>query len=322
MNAPVPPQEPPPGARTPDLRPADHVAFLQQALAEDEVERDVTTAALLVDDREAVADLVVKAPGVVCGLPLVPEVFRLLDPGARFDVEAEDGDRVGAGTRVLVVTARASALLRGERTALNVVQRLSGIATLTAAYVERAIGTGAQIVDTRKTTPGWRVLEKYAVRRGGGVNHRMSLADAAMIKENHLRAAYGRTGPDAVGRAVAACRARLGPGVVLYVEVEDQAELEAAVAAGAADPRNLVLMLDDFDLGAIRRAIAFLRSLPAPRPTVEVTGGVTLERVEALAATGVHRLSVGALTHSAPALDMSLKIRAGRKGSGALSRPG
>jgi nicotinate-nucleotide pyrophosphorylase (carboxylating) len=147
------------------------------------------------------------------------------------------------------------------------------------------------------------------VRCGGGLNHRLSLADAAMIKENHLRAVYGRTGPEAIAAAVAACRARLAPGVVLYVEVENQAELEAAVAAGAADLAHLVLMLDDFDLGAIRRGIAFLRGLPPPRPRVEITGGVTLDRVEALASTGAHRLSVGALTHSAAALDMSLKIR-------------
>ncbi len=292
--------------------PPDEAAWmplLRRALDEDRAQDDVTTKALLDEDRPAVADLVVKAPGVVCGLPLVAPLFQLLDDEAQIELLAEDGDTIGAGTKVLTVSATAGVILRGERTALNILQRLSGVATLTAAFAERAMGSGARIYDTRKTTPGWRALEKYAVACGGGANHRLDLADAAMIKENHLVARYGDTGPDAIKRAIRACRERLPEGKELYVEVENHEELEAAVAAGAGGHTDLVIMLDDFDLAGIRKAVAFLRDVPPPRPQLEITGGVTLERVGSLAATGVRRLSTGSLTHSAVALDMSLKIR-------------
>lgn len=293
----------------PALDPSAHRLFLEAALAEDRVADDVTTAALLERDRPVTADLFAKQAGVICGLPLVGEVFRLLDPAAATESLVADGAAVAAGTRVAIVRARAGALLRGERTALNVLQRLSGIATRTAAFVRRAGSVG--VYDTRKTTPGWRALEKYAVRCGGGGNHRMDLADAAMIKENHLVAAHGRTGADVLAAAVRACRERLPAGVRLYVEVEDRAELEAALAAAGDRRADLVIMLDDFDLEDLRAAVAHVRRLPAPRPQLEATGGVTLERAEALAATGVDRVSAGSLTHSAPALDLSLKIRPG-----------
>jgi nicotinate-nucleotide pyrophosphorylase (carboxylating) len=300
---------PPRDADERSLDPDAHREFLERALAEDRAADDVTTAALVDPARRAAADLVAKVPGVVCGLPLVGAVFRLLEEDAQTETFVRDGDVVEPGARVATVRASAQTILRGERTALNVVQRLSGVATRTAAFASKAGPAGVAIFDTRKTTPGWRVLEKYAVRCGGGRNHRMDLADAAMIKENHLVAAHGRTGADVLAQAVRACRERLPAGIPLYVEVESQAELEAALEAAGERRGEVVFMLDDFDLDAIRAAVAFVAGTHEPRPQLEATGGVTLERVEALAATGVERLSAGSLTHSAPALDLSLKIR-------------
>lgn len=297
----------------PDEEPLDTApfeAFLRRALLEDQVADDITTHALVPADRQVQAVLTVKAPGVICGLPFVAGLLQLLDPQVEVQLLAEDGDTVGAGTGVANVAGSARALLGGERTLLNILQHLSGVATLTAAFVETTLATGVRIFDTRKTTPGWRTLEKYAVRCGGGQNHRMDLADAAMIKENHLRAAYGHTGPKAVAQGVAALRDALDDDVVIYVEAENQAELEAAMEAAGEYADRLVVMLDDFEFDDIRRAVLWLRQQPRPHPTLEVTGGVTLERVEGLAATGVSRLSTGSITHSAPALDMSLKISA------------
>jgi nicotinate-nucleotide pyrophosphorylase (carboxylating) len=287
--------------------PADWMPLIDRALAEDRAADDVTTRALLPKARAATAAMTVKAAGVVCGLALAEPIFQRIDEALDVELSAQDGDSVGAGTRLLTVRGDARSILRVERTVLNVVQRLSGVATRTAAFVERVMGAGAGIYDTRKTTPGWRTLEKYAVRCGGGRNHRMDLADAIMIKENHLLACHGRTGPEAIAEALERCKSVLTRDLPVYVEVESQAELEAAVEAGAGID-GLVVMLDDFDIAAIRRAIAYVRRRPPPRPQLEVTGGVTLERVEGLAATGVRRISTGSLTHSAPALDVSLAI--------------
>jgi len=292
-----------------ELRGAEHLDLLRAALAEDHADEDITTAALVPATARASADFLVKAPGVICGLPLIAPLFGLLSPDVQVDLLAADGDTIGAGTVVARASGPAGALLRGERTILNVLQHLSGIATRTAAFVERALASGPGIHDTRKTTPGWRVLEKYAVRCGGGRNHRMHLADAAMLKENHLVAAYGSTGPEAIARAVKTLLADVAADLAIFVEVENQAELDAALAAAGPAAHRLVLMLDDFDIGATRAAVARLRPMPPPRPLLETTGGVTLERVEALASTGVQRISSGALTHSAPALDISMKLR-------------
>lgn len=302
---------------TDEFAPLDVAAcrpVLEAALREDRVHEDVTTGALLAGDaarRRVRAEMLAKADGVIAGVPLVGAVFALLDDDAQVEALVDDGDQIGAGTTLLWVETTASALLRGERTALNLVQRLSGIATLAHTYAERTMATGTHIYDTRKTTPGLRQLEKYAVRCGGGRNHRLHLADAAMIKENHLVATYGQTGPAAIAQAVATCLAELDPAKRLYVEVESQEELRAAVEAAGARAADLVVMLDDFELGDLRAAVRWIRQQPAPRPTIEATGGVRTETVEALAAAGAQRISVGALTHSAPALDISLKIRAG-----------
>jgi nicotinate-nucleotide pyrophosphorylase (carboxylating) len=280
------------------------VPFLRAALEEDEAARDLTTAAVVPAEARAAAEVVAKQEGVLAGVALAEPAFRLLDPDAVVEVLRPDGDTVSAGARVLTVRGRARALLGAERTVLNVLRHLSGVATLTRAFVEATMATGAVIYDTRKTTPGWRALEKHAVRCGGGKNHRLGLGDALMVKENHLYAAFGKTGPAALVEAIHRCR-KAAPGKPLYVEVENLEEL-VAVAAQRVD----VVMLDGFDLGDVRQAVKHVRTLAPPRPLLEVTGGVTLESVEGWAAAGVQRISVGALTHSAPALDLSMRVRA------------
>ncbi len=293
----------------PVLDPAPHIDLLRRALQEDHAFSDLTSEVLVPAEASALAEIRFKQPGLVCGLPLLAPLFHLLDADAEVSCLCEDGARVAAGTVVAQVRGRARALLAGERTALNLLQRLSGIATQTAEFVEAAMASGVNVLDTRKTTPGLRLLEKYAVRCGGGHNHRLHLGDGAMIKENHLHAAYGTTGPEAVDRAVHALQQRLAPHTPLFVEVETLAELDAALAAGKSRGRNLIVMLDDFDIKGIRQAVDRLRALPSPRPLLEITGGVTLETMGALAATGVHRISSGRITHSACALDISLKMR-------------
>lgn len=278
---------------------------LERALEEDHARSDLTAQAVVEDaERRVTADVVARASGTLAGLPLAEPIFRLLDPEVVVTLHYEDGEGVGENAKILTVEGRARAILSAERTVLDFLGHLSGVATLTAAYVEAALGTGVDILDTRKTTPGWRALEKYAVVCGGGVNHRMDLEDAAMVKENHLYAAFGHTGPDAIREAAKRCRAALPEGRILYVEVENLAELDAAIDAGAD-----VAMLDGFDLGLIRQAVQRIRKVAPPRPKLEITGGVTLETVGAYAATGVSRISIGALTHSAPQLDVSLRIR-------------
>ena len=227
------------GSPTDDVfAPAELRPLLERAFAEDHVRDDVTVAAVLRGGRAAPrmrAELLAKEAGVIAGLPLVGPAFRLLDPKADVELLGEDGMRVAGRTTLAWVDAAPDALLRGERVVLNLLQRLSGIASKTATYMECTLATGAQIFDTRKTTPGLRALEKYAVRCGGGSNHRMHLADAAMIKENHLVAAHGARGPQALAAAVTDCLDALDSARTLYVEVESQAELEAALdAAGDA----------------------------------------------------------------------------------------
>ncbi len=294
------------GPPLPSLDPTAHLDLIRRALAEDRVEDDLTTRAVVPADRRAVADVVAKAPGVLAGLPLAEPTFRALDAEAAVTLHYADGEVVAEGVRVLTVEARARAILSAERTVLNLLGHLSGIATRTHEFVEAAMATGVEILDTRKTTPGLRALEKYAVAMGGGRPHRLDLADAAMVKENHLYAAFGHTGPEAIREAIRRCRTALPTGTTLYVEVEDLDELDAAADAGAD-----VVMLDGFDLGGVRSAVRRLRARTGRAPRVEATGGVRLETVTALASTGVDRLSSGSLTHSAPALDLSLRVRRG-----------
>ena len=273
------------------LKQAELDAVVRRALDEDGAFDDLTTIATVVSDRRARATLVARETGVLAGVPLALECFRLLDPKVAIRVDSEDGAQLRPGTGVLFVTGHARALLSAERVALNFLQRLSGIASVTARYVAAVAGTGAKILDTRKTTPGWRALEKYAVLAGGGTNHRMDLSSGVLIKDNHLAAVDGDV-------RLAVRRAReLAPDVRVEVECDTIGQVRDALEAGAD-----VILLDNMPLESIRQCV----DLVGGRATVEASGGVTLSTVRAIAETGVDWISVGALTHSAPALDLAL----------------
>lgn len=274
-------------------------AVVRAALSEDRAGSDVTTLAAVEPELAASGGLEAREAGVVCGLVVARYVFATLDEGAAFEAHVADGDGVEAGAALASVEGPARAILSGERTALNLVQRLSGIATLTRRYVDAVAGSGCVILDTRKTTPGLRDLEKYAVRCGGGTNHRRDLASMAMIKDNH-REAIARQGRS-LAEAVAAIRAR-SPGMGVEIEVDALAELEAALAA---EPEWI--LLDNMGAAEMREAVRIVGG----RARLEASGGITLARVAEVAATGVDAISVGALTHSAPALDVSLEIAFG-----------
>ncbi len=267
---------------------------VRRALDEDlRSEGDITTRALIPPDLRGRGVIVMRQEGVVAGLPLASMTFRLLDPRVRFQPLVSDGDRPAAPAEVAVVEGRLSSILEGERTALNFLQWLSGVATLTSRFVAAASPYGVAILDTRKTTPGLRALEKYAVRAGGGRNHRFGLYDGVLIKDNHI-AAVG-----SVAEAVRRAREALGDEVSIEVEVQDLELLEEAVRAGAD-----VVMLDNLGVEEVREAVRRVGG----RVRLEVSGGVTLENVASYASTGVDFISVGALTHSAPALDMALEL--------------
>jgi len=258
---------------------------------------DVTSVAAIPFEQESTADFVARATGVVAGLPIVAAVlWAATDDAVEITEKAVDGMRVDAGTVVLSATGATRALLTGERTALNLLGHLSGVATLTRAWVDAVSGTGASIRDTRKTTPGLRALEKYAVRCGGGVNHRMSLSDAALVKDNHVLAAGG------VKAAFEAVRMNF-PGVAVEVECDDIDQLREAVDAGA----DLVLV-DNMSPALMREAVSLVRSLGA-NCKLEASGGLSLANAAEVAATGVDYLAVGALTHSAPVLDIGVDLR-------------
>ena len=267
-------------------------ARVRVALQEDEAFNDVSTIATVMSTRHVRGAIVARRAGVMAGIPLAVEAFRLLDPAITVRVDAEDGTPVKAGDAVLALAGHARGMLSAERTALNFLQRLSGIATLTSRFVDAIKGSKAQILDTRKTTPGWRTLEKYAVRAGGGTNHRLDLRSGVLIKDNHLAALGGD-----IAMAVARAREIAVPGTPIQVECDTIAQVEAAVAAGAD-----WVLLDNMSLDQLRDAVARC----AGRVVTEASGGVTLEAVRAIADTGVDRISVGALTHSAPALDLGL----------------
>ncbi len=266
--------------------------IVRLALAEDIGRGDVTTAATVPPGALARAEILQKAPGVLCGLPVVELVFSLLDPSVRLTPLAAEGSW-GERRVVAALEGPATAILTGERTALNFLQRLSAVATMARRAAEIVAGTGAEVLDTRKTTPGMRALEKYAVRVGGCRNHRAGLDDGILIKDNHIRAAGGITA------AVQAARRRAAPGMRVEVEVTTLAELDEALAAGAD-----LILLDNFDVEGLRAAVA----RAAGRARLEASGGITLDNLAAVAATGVDYISLGALTHSAGALDFSLEV--------------
>lgn len=267
--------------------------LIRLALEEDIGPGDVTTDTLIEPDRVERATIVAKESFVLAGLELAQEVFRSLDSAMSFDTSSNDGDSIESGDEILKVTGKLHALLTGERTALNFLQRLSGIATFTRKFVDRTRGAGVRITDTRKTTPGWRKLEKYAVRMGGARNHRFGLYDGILIKDNHIKACGGIT------EAVERVRKNQGQFLRIEVEVTDLKEVEEALKSGVD-----IIMLDNMDMNRIRRSIGLI----GDRALVEVSGGVSLDSVAELAATGVDIISIGALTHSARAVDISMRV--------------
>jgi nicotinate-nucleotide pyrophosphorylase (carboxylating) len=271
---------------------------VRRALEEDVGAGDVTSLYTVPPKRKAVGIFLAKQAAVVAGLETATEVFRQIG-GARFLPVVKEGARVKERATIAEIAGNARSILAGERTALNFLQRLSGTATLTRQFVEKVRGTRAQILDTRKTTPGLRLLQKAAVRAGGGTNHRMGLYDAAMIKDNHVEAAGDE---EALREAVLALRAEKGPN--FRIEVEAQTE-EQALAFVTFDLD--VLMLDNLAVPVMKKLVPFLRKLN-PSLTIEASGGVTLKTVRAIAETGVDWISVGALTHSAPSVDISLEL--------------
>lgn len=279
------------------LDPAQVARLVATALAEDRaIGGDVTTAAVIPPEATARAAIVARGAGVAAGLPVAEAVFAAAGAGtpvARTPLAA-DGDAVSPGATLMTVEGRLAAILSAERTALNLLCHLSGVATLTRRWVDAVAGTGARVRDTRKTLPGLRALQKYAVRCGGGTNHRMSLADAVLVKDNHVAAAGSlRAALEAVSASPAAA------GLPAETECDTLAQVEAAVAAGAP-----LILLDNFSLADMRAAVA----LVAGRARLEASGGLTLDQAGEVARTGVDYLAVGALTHSAPALDIGLDL--------------
>ena len=265
------------------------------ALIEDIGSGDVTTDATVPEGARARASMRAREPLVVAGLDLAAAAFRGLSPRLAIRQVASDGQRVPAGATLMTVAGRARAILTGERVALNFVQRLSGIATLTAEFVEAVRGTGATILDTRKTTPGWRRFEKYAVACGGGRNHRMGLFDMVLVKDNHLAASRGAA-PNAIAASIQRARA-VYPKLKVEVEADRLEQVEQAAEAGAD-----FILLDNMNPRQLRRAVALVKG----RAKTEASGGVTRRSVRAIAETGVDFISVGALTHSARAVDIGL----------------
>ncbi len=285
--------------------PRAYDALLRAALAEDLGEAgDLTSQAVIPPAAEAEAQVVARAPGVVAGVAVSARVFELVDERVEVELRTAEGARVTPGHVILELRGPARSLLAAERTALNLLGHLSGVATATRELVERVAGTGAAILDTRKTLPGLRALEKAAVRAGGGGNHRMGLFDAVLIKDNHITVAGSPA--EAVRRA----RAHVGPEVTVEVEIESLEDLEPVLEAGAD-----VVLLDNMSLDQMRAAV----ERAAGRCLLEASGGISADTVRAVAGTGVHRISVGRITHSAPALDVALDFRPLAPGSPAAA---
>lgn len=267
--------------------------IIERALEEDISSGDLTTSALIAPYAQAKAVILAKQEGVIAGLPVAERVFKHSDGSVRWEAKKQDGERVSSGQLVVELEGDLQAILMGERVALNFLQRMSGIATLTAKFVEAVRGFSVKILDTRKTAPGLRVLDKYAVKVGGGFNHRFGLYDGVLIKENHIKAAGGIT------EAISRVRERVPPTVKIEVEVSSLKDVEEALQAGAD-----IVMLDNMPIKEMEKAVRLIDR----RALVEASGGVTLESVREIAATGVDFVSVGALTHSAKALDLSLEV--------------
>lgn len=267
--------------------------IIRRALTEDIGTGDITTLSTIPADKQTAAVLIAKEDGVICGLPVFVRVYELLDPDVRVSFEISEGQHVRKGDRLARIEGPARSVLTGERVALNFLQRLSAIATKTAWAVKKVEGTKASIADTRKTTPGLRVFEKYAVRIGGGSNHRFNLADGILIKDNHIQAAGGITA------AVTQAHRQAPHTLKIEVEVENMAMIDEALACGAD-----IIMLDNMDQAAIEAAVARI----AGRAMIEISGNMGEKDLAALAATGIDLISIGALTHTVKALDISLRF--------------
>ena len=268
--------------------------LLEMALREDIGTGDITSESVIPANAQAVGTIKAKSDGIIAGLDVAAEILRMLDPEVSFRKLVSDGDQVHSGQELATAEGSARSILTAERTVLNFVQRLSGIATMTSEYVRAASGYHAKIIDTRKTTPGWRVLEKYAVRVGGGSNHRFGLYDAVLIKENHIAVAGG------VAEAVARARERIPHTMKIEVEVETLDQVREAIESGAD-----IIMPDNMDVDAMAEAVRLIKG----RVIVEASGGIRLKDIPAIAATGVDLISIGALTNAAPPLDISMYIQ-------------
>ncbi len=268
-------------------------SLLERALAEDIGSGDVTSKLTIPESLQGTAVIEARQDLIVCGLEVAREVFAAVDPTLRFEAIASDGECVRPGTILARIAGSMRSILAAERTALNFLQRLSGVATLTQKYVDQIAGTSTKLVDTRKTLPGWRALDKYAVATGGGTNHRIGLYDGILIKDNHIAAA------GSLARAVQAAKTGAPKHLRVQVEVESLEQAQIALEAGADS-----LLLDNQTPESLTAICKALRD----RIELEASGGVTLANIRAIAETGVHRISVGALTHSAPAVDIALEI--------------
>jgi nicotinate-nucleotide pyrophosphorylase (carboxylating) len=272
--------------------------LIDRFLDEDLASGDLTTEACVDASAQATGEAVARKPLVVCGAAVFRRVFERLDPSARFEALVDEGTSASTGAVIWRVRGRAQALLSGERTALNLTQRMSGVATASRRYADALPpGSTTRITDTRKTTPGLRALERYAVRTGGAHNHRDNLGSAVMIKDNHIVAA------GSIALAISRARSRAPHTSRIEVEVASLAELDQALAARAD-----IIMLDNFTLADVHEAVRRVRALPV-QPLLEVSGGITLERIPELASAGIDVISCGALTHSAPAADIALDLK-------------
>lgn len=277
-----------------DLRKADLI--LKYALLEDIGEGDITTCAIVPEAHRSKATLIAKETFVLAGLLFAEKIFKLVNPELKFKANKKDGDTIKKGTIIARISGNTRSLLMGERTALNLLQRLSGIATLTRKFVECVDGLPVKITDTRKTTPGLRIFEKYAVRVGGGNNHRFGLFDGILIKDNHIRAASG------IKKAVKLARENAQYMLNVEVEVKNIREVRSALSTGAE-----IIMLDNMSLEDIKRSVKIIRN-QNPQVVIEVSGNIKIENIGAVAETGVDLISIGALTHSAVAVDISMDV--------------
>jgi nicotinate-nucleotide pyrophosphorylase (carboxylating) len=271
--------------------------LIRRAISEDHVRHDVTTKALIPQVHKGKASIIAKANGIIAGTKISKQVFREVDPTLQVAINIQDGSAVKPGDVIAVITGKISSILKAERVALNFMQRLSGIASTTASYVQAVKGLRVQIMDTRKTTPGLRILEKYAVRAGGGKNHRMNLADGLLIKDNHIAAV--RSQGLSIKEIVAKAREEASPELTIEIEVKTQDE-----AAQAADAGANIILLDNMTPEQMRQAVELISG----RALTEASGGINMENVRSVAETGVDRISIGALTHSPKALDISLEL--------------